>query len=561
MSYNKKVWKSGDRITKEALNNMENGIEAAHQNSGGSGTSYDDTEIKTDINTIKTDLGTDELTTTAKTVKGSINEVNAQYKDIAKKFIELNVKDFGAKGDGTIDDTQAIQDAIDYIVNNYDTGTVYIPNGTYKITSTITFYCDKVNIESCGAIMDCTYVSSGVYSVLIKTHEAHPIDSEPSLYHEMIKKGQIHYCKGIYFKGSLEPYNPTTKVPNGINFEGNTSTGVLASGFNFHNCIITGFNIAIRGFSNSWAQSFINCSICDNTKAIIIPSGGNNYCERFTLINSNLHDNTSAIELGCGQAHIHCLGCSFDYNDSMVKITSGRVYLTNCHLESTKNTDYYFNISGSSSMLMIKSCEWYIGKSSCLGYIDNGIVHIDGGYFHDAGYTHNELFEGTGKLYVNNIFPEGVVNSNIGTTGGSGGSGGITNTEDTISLSNSTLTNGYYINYITGKYAKNNSTNTCAVENYIIVTAGSSYTLSSSYNDPSKTLITNIIYYDSDKTYNYDGDASQETTGTQCIVDQTLPVTFTIPDGISYIRFHIGISSGNLSDLTIDKLSLVKNSN
>lgn len=145
MSYNKKVWKSGDRITKEALNNMENGIEAAHQNSGGTGsvaivdnlnsnsstsalsakqgkelnnkmpaksiveggkiylakedgtkldsgtelpaggtgTSYDDTEIKTDINTIKTDLGTEELTTTAKTVKGAVNEVAAQYKEIA----------------------------------------------------------------------------------------------------------------------------------------------------------------------------------------------------------------------------------------------------------------------------------------------------------------------------------------------------------------------------------------------------------------------------------------------------------------------------------------------
>ena len=83
MSYNKKVWKSGDRITKEALNNMENGIEAAHQNSGGGGTSYDDTAIKNDINNIKTDLGTEELTTTAKTVKGAVNEVAAQYKDIA----------------------------------------------------------------------------------------------------------------------------------------------------------------------------------------------------------------------------------------------------------------------------------------------------------------------------------------------------------------------------------------------------------------------------------------------------------------------------------------------
>ena len=101
MSYNKKVWKSGDRITKEALNNMENGIEAAHQNSGGSGTSYDDTEIKTDINTIKTDLGTAQLTTTAKDVKGAVNEVAAQYKDIAYKTIVEDNKLYLVKADGT----------------------------------------------------------------------------------------------------------------------------------------------------------------------------------------------------------------------------------------------------------------------------------------------------------------------------------------------------------------------------------------------------------------------------------------------------------------------------
>ena len=98
MSYNKKVWKSGDRITKEALNNMENGIEAAHQNSGGSGTSYDDTAIKTDINTIKTDLGTEELTTTAKDVKGAVNEVNAQFKDIVKQINKFHLKIYSEDG-------------------------------------------------------------------------------------------------------------------------------------------------------------------------------------------------------------------------------------------------------------------------------------------------------------------------------------------------------------------------------------------------------------------------------------------------------------------------------
>jgi hypothetical protein len=41
-------------------------------------------KIKTDINNIKSDLGDEELTTVNKDVKGAINEVNAQYKDIAK---------------------------------------------------------------------------------------------------------------------------------------------------------------------------------------------------------------------------------------------------------------------------------------------------------------------------------------------------------------------------------------------------------------------------------------------------------------------------------------------
>lgn len=43
--------------------------------------------MKTDIDGIKTELGTAQLTTTAKDVKGAVNEVAAQYKDIAKQTI------------------------------------------------------------------------------------------------------------------------------------------------------------------------------------------------------------------------------------------------------------------------------------------------------------------------------------------------------------------------------------------------------------------------------------------------------------------------------------------
>ena len=72
-----------DGTGKSAKQELEKKIEEAKNSS----TPYDDTEIKTDIDNIKTDLGTEELTTTAKNVKGAVNEVAAQYKDIAKKTI------------------------------------------------------------------------------------------------------------------------------------------------------------------------------------------------------------------------------------------------------------------------------------------------------------------------------------------------------------------------------------------------------------------------------------------------------------------------------------------
>jgi hypothetical protein len=50
----------------------------------------------------------------------------------------LNAKlDFGAKGDGTTDDTAALQSFVTYCITNQREG--YIPRGTYKVTSTINF--------------------------------------------------------------------------------------------------------------------------------------------------------------------------------------------------------------------------------------------------------------------------------------------------------------------------------------------------------------------------------------------------------------------------------------
>lgn len=65
------------------------------------------------------------------TVTGASNRpINLKLQDI------VSVKDFGAVGDGTTDDTVAIQNCIDYAIYTANCG-VYIPAGNYKISATI----------------------------------------------------------------------------------------------------------------------------------------------------------------------------------------------------------------------------------------------------------------------------------------------------------------------------------------------------------------------------------------------------------------------------------------
>lgn len=78
---------------------------------------------------------------------------STEPRDIRDRFSDvINVKDFGAKGDGIMDDTESIQAAIDSAPNN---ATVLLPAGRYKISRTI-------NIQS-------TIHIKGEYSEIIPT--------------------------------------------------------------------------------------------------------------------------------------------------------------------------------------------------------------------------------------------------------------------------------------------------------------------------------------------------------------------------------------------------------
>lgn len=48
---------------------------------------------------------------------------------------EINIRRFGATGDGTTDDTASVQSAIDYAQATTGNGTVFIPNGTFRVSN------------------------------------------------------------------------------------------------------------------------------------------------------------------------------------------------------------------------------------------------------------------------------------------------------------------------------------------------------------------------------------------------------------------------------------------
>lgn len=68
-------------------------------------------------------------------LKGDFWFLNSTFSSETKNKNNINVKDFGAKGNGKSDDTKAIQEAIDAV--DEQGGIVYLPPGTYLISDSL----------------------------------------------------------------------------------------------------------------------------------------------------------------------------------------------------------------------------------------------------------------------------------------------------------------------------------------------------------------------------------------------------------------------------------------
>lgn len=99
------------------------------------------------------------------TPSGAINRpINLKLEEV------ISVKDFGAVGDGSTDDTTAIQNAVDYATSVG--GTVFVPKGYYIVSSTINIglqvYTDYSQATTMVAWYNCTINASNKTANLTK---------------------------------------------------------------------------------------------------------------------------------------------------------------------------------------------------------------------------------------------------------------------------------------------------------------------------------------------------------------------------------------------------------
>lgn len=173
-------------------------------------------------------------------------------KEVIISAFGVNVKTFGAVGDGVTDDTQAIKDAVAFMKKRGG-GTIYFPDGTYCVTETI--YIDSLGI-----------VFQGTGKLGIDPWKYAPGSETPStLFFSKPKDG----VSGICFKAT-NGSKPGSFRANGMNFaaNGNDVIAAVAWFYELEDSSMEDFKFEDCGFYNFLLAFGAACPVSTPTKGV-----------------------------------------------------------------------------------------------------------------------------------------------------------------------------------------------------------------------------------------------------------------------------------------------------
>jgi hypothetical protein len=268
--------------------------------------------------------------------------------------VPVNVKWFGARGDGIADDTEAIQAALDFLhVRNdlHSTSVVYCPPGTYRISRTIVLDSYRISlIAEC--YWDASSISSGAALQIISS-----VGSEPA--YSYGRKGRI---EGLRISGGKRRAKTI-----GIDF--NSPTEFSNANMLLVRCAISGMGIGIRHANRAYNSTALQCEVFDCNVCVSCPTGFADYGERLSYLSCVLYNSTLAVEIANPYGAFFFTNCSFDYNAKLFSVILGQIICTSCHFESSA----------------YRQSPIFVAPS------DSNLVRVIGGYFSTQGVPGSQV--------------------------------------------------------------------------------------------------------------------------------------------------------------------------
>lgn len=309
----------------------------------------------------------------------------------------VNAQDYGAVGNGTTDDSSAIQAAINY-VESIGGGIVVLPTATYKVNSTINHYKSvKVDLQS--SVIDCTS-NAGTYAWVVKP----PVTSNGFAKYGMTFP---EIMTGGIFIGVTTPADNTFNATLNC-FDFQTSNYVL------NNVCVEGFKRAINFDSNAFGVLFQNCSFSYNERAWYANQTGlTNMGAGLTATNTAFyHNNYDVYNNLCESLFINC---SFDSTLKGVvemNITSSagtynsQTRFECCRFENLGTTSPVAPAFGNNGSMIFKDCLFYGPLNNTFFFTNNDLLTFEGGLIRYTSNTVGSNFylcDGTGTIQVKNV--------------------------------------------------------------------------------------------------------------------------------------------------------------
>lgn len=235
--------------------------------------------------------GTDDQNASLAQITASGSNTPRSLADRAADVV--NVRDFGAKGDGNTDDTAAIQTALDVAVAT--NGKVVVPVGVYPVSATLTLTGVRTTGHGATVAIEGSGSSSGSSGTVIKWSGPNAIGTK------LLSVDGIHRfaLRGVLLQGSgtvetllyATQHAPTTHSGYGWRFDDVVFENVRVNGvgfsipdtttdmsrFGFTNCVFAPVAPGSKGFyssnQNSLNHTFTGCGIQQADYGLYIQGG------------------------------------------------------------------------------------------------------------------------------------------------------------------------------------------------------------------------------------------------------------------------------------------------